>query len=221
MSIAISRNTTFYPSLQSPSFTMMPSFSILTVVFEGVYFESGGDRLLFLLGNTDLPISKPHVENRDITNSHWSGYSHQPHLLQDDQILLVLRYTQTFNLTSRAIKGEIRSISKHGSLKYFDIVYISSQLSRYSEYQFSLELMPRSCKDKHLCQDWKQYDALTFSGYEFCKTIQSISEPFNVVPNYKFTDRYAYQSKLRPLQPRKEFGFANWRLNREDFRLVL
>ncbi|KAG5035211.1 hypothetical protein JHK87_010121 [Glycine soja] len=197
---------------------MMPSFSILTVVFEGVYFESGGDRLLFLLGNTDLPISKPHVENRDITNSHWSGYSHQPHLLQDDQILLVLRYTQTFNLTSRAIKGEIRSISKHGSLKYFDIVYISSQLSRYSEYQFSLELMPRSCKDKHLCQDWKQYDALTFSGYEFCKTIQSISEPFNVVPNYKFTDRYAYQSKLRPLQPRKEFGFANWRLNQDTAR---
>ncbi|KAG5149060.1 hypothetical protein AAZX31_06G200700 [Glycine max] len=222
LSLAISRNTTFYPSLRSPSFTMIPGFSILTVVFEGVYFESGQDRLLCLLGNTALPISEPHVENWDIANSHWPGYSHLPHLLQDDQILLLLRYPQTFNLTSRAIKGEIRSISKHGSLKYFDDVHISSQLSRYSEYQFSPELMPRSCEDKHLCQeDLAQYDALTFSGYEFCRTLQSISEPFNVVPHNKFTDRYAYQSKVRPHQPGKEFGFGNWRLNHENFRLIL
>ncbi|RDX86637.1 hypothetical protein CR513_31997, partial [Mucuna pruriens] len=226
LSLGISRNTTFFPSVESPSFTMMPGFSVLTAVFEGVYLESeesGGDRLLCLLGNAALPISEPHVEYWDITNSHWSGYSHQPRLLQDDQILLVLRYPQTFNLTSRAIKGEIRSLNKHGSLNYFDNVHISSQLSRYSKYQFSPELMPRSCYDKHFCQEeWSEYDALTFIGSEFCKTLQSISgEPFNVIPNYKFNDRYAYQSKLGPLQPGKEFGFANWRLNHEDLRLVL
>ncbi|KAK7411239.1 hypothetical protein VNO78_02672 [Psophocarpus tetragonolobus] len=201
LSIGISRNTTFYPSLQSPSFTMMPGFSILTIVFEGVYFESGGDRLLCLLGNTVFPISEPRFEYWDITNSHWSGYSHKPHLLHDDQILLVLRYPQTLNLTSRAIKGEIRSLRKHGSLKYFDNVHISSQLGRYSKYQFSPELiMPRSCDDKHFCiRDWAEYDVLTFSGSEFCKTLQSISEPFNVIPN----------------------GSTNRRLNQEDLKLVL
>ncbi|TKY73221.1 hypothetical protein E2542_SST01972 [Spatholobus suberectus] len=225
LSIGISRKTTFFPSLRSPSFAMMPGFSLLTVVFEGLYFESeesGGDRLLCLLGNAALPMSEPHVEYWDITNSHWSGYSHQPRLLRDDQILLVLRYPQTFNLTSRAIEGEIRSLNKHGSLEYFDDVHISSQLNRHSKYQFSPELMPRSCDDKHFCQeDRAECDALTFSGSEFCKTFQSISEPFNVIPNYKFTDRYAYQSKLGLLQPGKEFDFANWRLNHEDFWLVL
>ncbi|CAJ1975434.1 unnamed protein product [Sphenostylis stenocarpa] len=44
LSAGISGNT-FYPSLHSPSFTMMPYFFILAVVFEGVYFESGEDRL--------------------------------------------------------------------------------------------------------------------------------------------------------------------------------
>ncbi|KAK7354302.1 hypothetical protein VNO80_19761 [Phaseolus coccineus] len=188
LSISISRNTTFYPSLHSPSFNMIPGFSILTVVLEGVYFESGGDRLLCLLGNAALPISEPLVEYWDVSNSHWSGYSHQPRLLQDDQILLLLRYPQKFNFTSRAIKGEIRSLNKYGSLNYFDNVHISSQLNRYSNYQFSPESMPRSCDDnnKHSFQEeWEEYDVLTFSGSEFCKTLQSISEPFNVIPNYK------------------------------------
>lgn len=218
LSIGISRNTTIYPSVYYPPpyFTMMPGFSILTVVLEGVYFESGGDRLLCLLGNAALPISEPHVEYWDISNSHWSGYSNQSRLFQDDQILLLLRYPQKFNLTSRAIKGEIRSLNKHGTLNYFDNVHISSQLNRYSNYQFSPESMPRSCDDnnKHFFQEeWEEYGVLTFSGCEFCKTLESISEPFNVIPNYKL-------SKLSPLQPGKEFGMAHWRLNHEDFRLV-
>jgi len=222
LSLGISRNTTFYPSLHSPSFTMMPGFSILTVVLEGVYFESGGDRFFCLLGNAALPKSEPHVEYWDISNTHWSGYSHQPRLLQDDQILLLLSYPQKFNLTSRAIKGEIRSLNKHGSLKYFDNVHISSQLNRYSNYQFSSESIPRSCDDnKHFFQEeWEEYGVLKFSGSEFCKTLQSIQEPFNVSPNYKLVDRYAYQRKLSPLQPGKEFGNSHWRLNHEDFRLV-
>nr|KYP37947.1 hypothetical protein KK1_040838 [Cajanus cajan] len=198
LSIGVSRNTTFFPSLHSPSFTMMPGFSILTIVFEGVYFESE-DRLLCLLGNAALPISDPHVEYWDITNSHWSGFSHQPRLLQDDQILLVLRYPQTFNLTSRAIKGEIRSLNKHGSLKYFDNVHISSQLSRYSTYHFSPELMPRPCDDKHFCQgEWALNDALTFSGSEFCKTLRSISEPFNVIPNYLLNNTTSIRERNQP-----------------------
>ncbi|KAK7327635.1 hypothetical protein VNO77_21719 [Canavalia gladiata] len=207
LSLGIARNTTFFPTLRSPSFTMMPGFSILTLVFEGVYLESEGDRLLCLLGNTALPVSVPSFEYWDLANSHWSGYSYQPRLLQDDQILLVLRYPQTFNLTNRAIKGEIRSLNKHGSLKYFDNVRISSQLSSFSEYQFSPELMPRYCEKCLLCQEDRvdvEYDVLTFSGSEFCKTLRSISEPLIVIPNYKFT------------------AGDNWRLkNYQDFRLVM
>lgn len=98
LSVGIARNTTFYPSLHSPSVTMMSGFSILTIAFEGIYFESGGERLLCLLGNTTSHRSEPHVEYWDTTNSHWSGYSHKPSVSQDDQILLVLTYPQTWKV---------------------------------------------------------------------------------------------------------------------------
>ncbi|KAI4338185.1 hypothetical protein L6164_016529 [Bauhinia variegata] len=221
LSIAIARNDSYFRNPQSSPFYMRPGLSFLTIVFEGVYLESedsGGERLMCLLGNTTLPLSEPHGDYWDLSSSHVPDYN----LSQDDQILLVLRYPQTFNFTRKVIKGEMRSLTEGGNLKKFDDVHISSQLSHYSKYQFSSELMSRAC-DLHPYQEEMTEDGVTaFNGSEFCKAIQHVSQQvLNIFPNYKFSDRDAHRNKLGPFQPGKEINSADSWWDYEDFKLVL
>ncbi|KAJ4708358.1 DUF2921 family protein [Melia azedarach] len=143
LSMGITTNTSFGFDLRL-KFNMMPGLSVLSILFEGVYIESdenGGERLLCLLGNSTLPYNKWTNDPLNLAKGYWSNHDHKPRLLQDDQILLILQLPQTFNLTRRAILGEMRSLNDRASLKYFDKIQMTSQLGHYSKHQFSSELL--------------------------------------------------------------------------------
>ncbi|KAF8036568.1 hypothetical protein BT93_C2324 [Corymbia citriodora subsp. variegata] len=186
-------------------FTERPGMSALVVEFKGVYLETeetGGQRVMCLLGNSTLPSWRG--VNDDLLylpNDYGSVSDGQPRVLPDDRILLLLRYPKTFNLTSRAINGEMTSLNDRESLRYFDRVFINSQLSDYSRYRFSEGILSEAC-DVNLCQDdWIKDGSIALSGAEFCKVIRANSDTgFVVKPNYK------YDSAISPVHPRKFLG---------------
>ncbi|XP_057743185.1 uncharacterized protein LOC130961359 [Arachis stenosperma] len=195
-------------------FTKRPGLSVLKIAFEGVYLQSnenGNEHLMCLLGNTTLPVPVPEPFNYDC-HGNLLDYT----LIQDDQILLVLRYPQTFNLTSRVVRGEMQSLKQEGSLAYFDNVHISSQLRHYSSYQFSSELKSTSCDLYPYQQELTTHGAKSLdTGYGFCSFLgQVIQQPFDVLQNYN--DRHV-TSKLGPFHLGKEFS-SNW--TQENFRLL-
>lgn len=110
--------------------------------------------------------------------------------LQDDRILLVLRYPKTFRLNKRAILGELRSLNEQGNDKYFDLVHILSQLGQYSKYQFSSEnLNSRSCDSSVYQVELEEDGTNSFSHSEFCNSLLLFSANlFTIVPNWRFTD---------------------------------
>ena len=178
MSIGMSRSTSHFAYRNSSTFYVRPGLSILSIVFEGIYLETEGERLMCLLGNTTLPILKLD-DCWDLANSQLPEYG----LVQDDQILLVLRYPQNFNLTRRAIKGEMRSLNEQGSLNYFDDIHISSQLSPHSKYQFSSELKSDVCDQYPYQEELSEDGANKFDGCilwisprSFTRTIQCFSK---------------------------------------------
>ncbi|RYQ82152.1 hypothetical protein Ahy_B10g100760 [Arachis hypogaea] len=214
MSIGISGEGPNFRTHECCPFTKRPGLSVLKIAFEGVYLQSnenGNEHLMCLLGNTTLPVPVPEPFNYDC-NGNLLDYT----LIQDDQILLVLRYPQTFNLTSRVVRGEMRSLKQEGSLAYFDNVHISSQLRHYSSYQFSSELKSRSCDLYPYQQELTTHGAKSLdTGYGFCSFLgQVIQQPFDVLQNYN--DRHV-ASKLGPFHLGKEFS-SNW--TQENFRLL-
>ncbi|KAL1289462.1 hypothetical protein HN51_057574 [Arachis hypogaea] len=192
MSIGISGQGSYFPTKSSSSFTMRPGLSLLRIAFEGVYLQSndhenGKEHLMCLLGNTTLPIPEPF-------NYDWNDMFLDYSLLQDEQILLVLRYPQTFNLTRRSIRGEMRSLHQEGSLAYFDNVHISSQLNRHAVYQFSSESKSRSCDPYPYELDFAAYGANSFNnGSDFCSFLQKVAQrPFYLfgVENFRLLFQY-------------------------------
>ncbi|XVF84481.1 hypothetical protein PTKIN_Ptkin17bG0040400 [Pterospermum kingtungense] len=150
LSLGISRNSSFaYGMGLEPG--MSPGSSVMVVIFEGVYMETeenGGERLMCLVGSsTSTSSSTDRCDCDDQFSEFSSNYVStynipQTRFLQDDKVVLVLRYPKTFNLTSRAIHGEMVSLNKQGDSRYFGKVHISSQLtSGHSKYQFISELL--------------------------------------------------------------------------------
>lgn len=126
LSLGITRNISFGFDLRQ-KFFKMPGWSVLSILFEGIYVESnesGRARLLCMLGNSTLLCNKWTDDPLNLAKGFWSNCDDKP-LLQNDQILLVLRFPQKFNLTRRVILGEMRSLHAPASLKYFDKVVLS------------------------------------------------------------------------------------------------
>ncbi|KAJ4708355.1 DUF2921 family protein [Melia azedarach] len=93
LSIGITRNCSFGFDLRR-KFYMMPGMSVLSIPFEGIYTESdekGGEQFLCMLRNSTLPYNKWTNDPLNLAKGYWSNYDNKPPLLQDDQILLVLR----------------------------------------------------------------------------------------------------------------------------------
>ncbi|OMO57951.1 hypothetical protein COLO4_34966 [Corchorus olitorius] len=168
-----------------------PGSSVMPIVFEGVYMETkenAGEGLLCLLGTSTSTLSTDRYESDE-----FSEFSHnlrpQLHFLEDDQILLVLRYPKTFKLTTRAIQGEMVSLNQQHGSRHFSKVYIYSQISGHMKYQFTSELLESRKFDPTPYQDKLIEDGpLKFTGGEFCAVLDFVSqkEAFNVVPNYRF-----------------------------------
>ncbi|KAL3535799.1 hypothetical protein ACH5RR_004260 [Cinchona calisaya] len=187
MCIGMARNSTLLYNSRS-IFYMAPGMSVLKISFEGVYIETernGGERLLCMLGSTSLPVWNS-ASDKSRTMS--SSSNHKPGLLQDGRMLLVLRYHQIFSLTKRAILGELKSLNEPGKPRYFDVVHISSQLSRFSKYEFSYEELKSETRDLSLYRKEVEEDgANRFNNTEFCKVMRLFSgHIFKIIPNWRF-----------------------------------
>lgn len=193
------------PYENSLKFQILPGHSQLTVSFEGIYTESkqnGGERVLCLLGNTMLPSRESDAKNPWEWLKGSDPYYTQPPLLQDDQILLVLRYPKTFTLTSRVIRGELKSLNPKTNPKYFDQVHIFSQLSRSVNYEFGADkLVSKACDPYPFRQDsFLNNNIDVYKGTEVCQVLERISsgEPFAVVPNWRCNATNDFCSNLGP-----------------------
>ncbi|XP_059636194.1 uncharacterized protein LOC132278419 [Cornus florida] len=215
LSIGISRNSTYAPELFSSFYYMRPGLSALKIVFEGVYIETeenGGEHLLCLLGISTLPYYDLVDVFQDMTDNFGSHYKRWPQLKQDDQIFLILHYPRTFSLTTRAIRGEMRSLNKRESFQYFDKVHISSQLGRYSKYQFITEkLKSRTCDPRPIQYELLEDGVNMLNASEFCKVLKYFSnEAYSIAPNWKFSGRYERHIRLGPFLLGKEIKSVDW-----------
>lgn len=201
------------PSEKNLRFDMWPGHSQLSVRFQGIYTESkekGGERVMCLLGNAVLPSRLP-----DSTDP-WEwvkepGYSNQPPLLQDDQILLVLRYPKTFSLTARGIRGSMRSLNQKSNLKYFDEVHISSWLGTSSDYEFGSEKIVSEACDPYPYQDSLMKGGIdVYKGLEFCSILDRFNgELITVAPNWKCSGTDDFCTKLGPFLSNQGINATN------------
>ncbi|KFK35769.1 hypothetical protein AALP_AA4G033800 [Arabis alpina] len=189
------------PSLRSYSmireFELWPSHTQLKISLQGIYIENDEERVLCMLGETMLPF-----RNSDGSNP-WKWvqeHDEMPPLLQDDQIMVLIRYPKRFTLSKRAIYGEVSSFNQKSSLKFFDKVNLVSQLGKSVRYEFdSDDLVSKAC-------DPYKNDTLTSSGVDvykgkgFCDLLQRVVSraPLTVVPNWKCNGTDEYCSKLGP-----------------------
>lgn len=229
--LGISRNGTAPESVQYqfPEFQFWPGNSELRILFEGVYIElekNGGERVLCLLGNALLP-------SRETDSSYpweWvkdaSSNKYQHHHLQDDQILLVLHYPKVFTLTTRAVRGEMKSLNRPLSPRYFDEIQLSSRLGPYSYYEYgSEELVSKACAPYPFGDDIVLNQLEVYKGTGFCGILGQFAsgKVLNIVPNWNCNSTDEYCRKLGPFVTEMAInatdgGFANVGLMMQDIR---
>ncbi|GFY97002.1 PII, uridylyltransferase [Actinidia rufa] len=208
----------------SPRFDIWPGQSQLSVLLQGIYTESqdnGGERVLCLLGNAMLPSRDPGSTDQ------WEwvkgfGYANEPPLLQDDQILLVLRYPKTPTLTNRAIRGSMRSLNPKSNLKYFDEVQISSGLGTSAKYEFSSDkIVSKACSPYPYKDNLMKGGIDIYKGLYFCLILKRFTqgEAMIVVPNWRCNGNDDFCSKLGPFGSDKEIKATNGSF--KDVKLVL
>ncbi|KAB2019539.1 hypothetical protein ES319_D07G003100v1 [Gossypium barbadense] len=215
LSVGISKDWSFSYGGIEPN--MNPGSSVMKIVFEGVYMEvedNGEERLMCLVGSSTSTLPCTDTCDYDafweLQTGHVPTYNHRHiRFLQDDQVLLVLRYPKIFNLTQRAIYGEMRSLNEQGGQRYSSKVHISSQLSGHSKYQFSSELVQSTTFDPPPYQDELMEDGVhMLTGKEFCQVLHhEYREIFlSIAPNYRFNSSYENQihGKLGPFVLEKE-----------------
>ncbi|PPS05143.1 hypothetical protein GOBAR_AA15517 [Gossypium barbadense] len=202
LSVGISKDWSF--SYGGIEHNMNPGSSVVKIVFEGVYMEiedDGEERLMCLVGSSTSTL--PCTDTCDnnvfwaLQTGHVPTYNHRNiRFLQDDQVLLVLRYPKIFNLTQKAIYGEMTSLNEQGGQRYFSKVHISFQLSGRSKYQFSSELVQSTTFDLPRYQDELMED-----GVHMLTEIR-----LSIALNYRFNsnDKNQIHGKLGPFVLEKE-----------------
>lgn len=216
------------PDERNPHFDIWPGHSQLSVSFQGIYTESkenNGERVMCLLGDTMLPAR--HSDPADPWE--WvkvSGYTNQPPLLQDDQVLLILRYPRKMNLTNRAIHAHMESLNLKSNPKYFDEVRISSWLGTSADYEFGSEkTISRACNPYPYKDSAMNGDIDIYKGNDFCVILDRFThgETFTIVPNWRCNGMDDFCSKLGPFMSGKgikatDGSFKNVRLALQDVR---
>ncbi|KAG7014112.1 hypothetical protein SDJN02_24285, partial [Cucurbita argyrosperma subsp. argyrosperma] len=213
-----------------PHFQFWPGYSELTLPFQGIYTESkknGGERVLCLLGSGMLPSRDQESDNPWSWVKDSNGNPHQMPLLQDDQILLVLRYPMRYTLTSRVILGEMRSLNPKSNSKYFDDVHILSQLGDVN-YDFAAEkVVKKACSPYPYNDDFLKKNISTYRG-SFCRVLQEMTrgQAFTILPNWRCNSTDEFCRKLGPFLSDKEIngtdgGFKDVSLYMQDVKCKL
>ncbi|RCV04662.1 hypothetical protein SETIT_1G018600v2 [Setaria italica] len=217
LSLTITRNNgSSHMELQaSPEFQLLPGVARLLIHFQGVYTETkssgsgddgsgGGERVLCMVGDTVLPVCDSNCTDLwEWTKNRGSG-----------NILLVLRYPKAATLTTRAVRGEMRSTSAKSDAAYFDTVRLVSQLALGygSDYRFQPEdaeldtVAVAGCSDDPLFHDGDAMDMESLnSGASLCDVIyQSGPDRLNlvmeVIPNRDCKGTDAFCSRVGPFE---------------------
>lgn len=216
------------PYSNNPMFNIYPGHSELTIPFQGIVSDSegnDGETVMCLLGNAMLPYRYPDSSNP------WDwvkepGYINQPPLIQDDRILLVIRYPKAFTLTKRTIYGSLKSLNAKSSQKYFDEVKISSSLSASANYEFSSEnLVSKACTPYPYKDNFTNTGLGLYKGADFCLILERFTgqDPLTVVPNWKCNQTNEICSKLGPFESDSRIkatngSFKGVRLSLQDVR---
>ncbi|XP_057541102.1 uncharacterized protein LOC130818870 [Amaranthus tricolor] len=197
MASEISKNTL--------DFLMWRGHSQLLINLQGIYAESeknGGEKILCLLGSTMLPSRQPDSSDPWESVKGSGSSDNQPTLLQDEQILLVLKIPKKVSLTRRAIQGVMRSLNAKTSLKYFDKVQITSQVQvNTRNYEFSpYEIVSKAC-DPYSYSDSSINGSLeVYKGVDFCSQLKKVvtDSAFIVAPHWQCNGTDEFCSKLGP-----------------------
>ncbi|KAF5808091.1 hypothetical protein HanRHA438_Chr04g0153041 [Helianthus annuus] len=219
----------FKPYENDPTFRIYQDHSELTVSFQGVVADNSDDNdgevVMCLLGNTMLPY-----RYKDKSNP-WDwvkepGFMTQPPLIQDDQVLLVVRYPKTFSLTKRGVYGSLRSLSPKTSEKYFDEVHVSASLSGSANYEFNADKLVSKACDPYPYKDNVTDTGLgVYKGDDFCLILERFTgqDPLTVVPNWKCNGNGSLCSRLGPFESDESIrltngSFKDVRLSFQDVR---
>ncbi|KAL4559956.1 hypothetical protein LXL04_032102 [Taraxacum kok-saghyz] len=212
------------PYKNDPFFNIFPGHSELTIPFQGIVADSegnDGETVMCLLGNAMLPYRYPD------SNNPWDwvkepGYINQPPLIQDDRILLVIRYPKTFTLTKRTIFGSLKSLNAKSSQKYFDEVRISSSLSTTANYEFTSDnLVSKACDPYPYEDNFTNTGPGLYKGSDFCFILERFTgqDPLTVVPNWKCNGTDEFCGKLGPFDSDSRIKATNGSF--KDVRLAL
>ncbi|KAB2061388.1 hypothetical protein ES319_A10G081900v1 [Gossypium barbadense] len=215
--LGITLDTSFAerPYKGSPRFQIWPAHTQLAISFEGIYMENkrnGGERVICLLGDAMLPSRESDSSNPWEWVKDSDQNNNQVPLLQDDQILLVLRYPLTHTLTNKVIRGELKSLNPKSNAKYFDQVHILGQMLKSTKYEFGSEKIVSKACDPYPYRDNLMSSGINvYKGGSFCAILEKVtnSGPFTVVPNWKCDGADDYCSKLGPFVSDQEIKATN------------
>ncbi|XP_057873581.2 uncharacterized protein LOC131079599 [Cryptomeria japonica] len=225
LAIATDRGA-YYDGSNPQSFQIYPGFTALGITFEGVYLESKEEKVLCMLGSSNLPsrgenASDPWdwVENSDFLS---------PTLLEDDKILLQLHFPNNFSLTTREIRGKLKSLNRLSSSRYFNEIDIHSQLGAFTNYQFGSEgVVAKACNPYPYLDKLQTEGSQTYRGKQFCSVLMELisGQLLDVVPNWQCNGTDEYCSKLGSFMNDTEIqatngSFKNTKLVVQDVRCV-
>jgi hypothetical protein len=208
LGVAVSRNGTA-PEMGpyvSPEVKVWPGSTELKILFEGVYTENSdaNEAVLCMVGSALLP-KRGGADPWDWAK-HTDRDNFQPPVTKDENIVLVLRYPKTMTLTTRAVRGEMKSSNGKSQPAYFDAVQVLSQLGAYSNYKFGSaeELVSKACSPYPHPDD----DVLAsggrgvYTGASFCSILDRFTEEdvLAVVPNWRCNATDAVCRRLGPFR---------------------
>ncbi|KAJ7528160.1 hypothetical protein O6H91_16G087200 [Diphasiastrum complanatum] len=178
-------------------FLFNPGSSLLTILLEGLYTENEVGRSLCMLGCTLLPHRSSNVSNP------WSDlplHSMQsPPTKRTCNLMLQLHYPKEMSLTSRAIRGVLKSLSSPGEWSYFDPISFVSQMGADASYQFRAGgLVEAACKGATPTVE----DTEIYRGDQLCATARESLNGQQLEPlfNWRCNKSDEYCTKLGPFQ---------------------
>ncbi|PTQ44901.1 hypothetical protein MARPO_0017s0022 [Marchantia polymorpha] len=155
--------TSFQGTSSDSQFIMYPGLSTLSIELEGVYQQAQNEDVLCMLGCAFLPSP-----DSGILWSNMQTFPGTKQLVKDCSIMLQLHYPLTFNLTSRVIRGELKSLKSLEEPFYFLPVFLSSQITADSVYESTpKDIVASACNSED--QTAKYVDIYKPIGMEFCK----------------------------------------------------
>ncbi|KAL3694089.1 hypothetical protein R1sor_007740 [Riccia sorocarpa] len=182
------------------TFTMAPGFSSLTFEVEGIYQQAQDEDMVCMLGCAYLPspdagLTWSNVQNQDRTKQ----------LIKDCDIMVQLHYPLSYNLTSRVIRGEIKSLRSADQPFYFWPISLTSQITVDSLYEANAKDLAESvCSSES--PGSRYVDAYRPTQMDFCDlaTEYLTGAWIDIDPNWNCSVSQEFCGRIGPFAPYSE-----------------